>query len=200
MRTSWYFLVSFFVNNVNKTACKFLTVSNMICLNIHVVNKCHFIYCSNLSLSISSSTWSLNSSSAITDLSLIECREPSELNKEGGVTENSYLPRQNCRSISDLVLDATRSLFINFHSSLMAMICWLAVTIAILLLETNVPIFYFFMVSHIDLLPKKIVSALNKKLYIERGSILARIDFHHFHAFYCLTKTSFLQKSIPSLR
>ena len=177
MRTSWYFLVSFFVNNVNKTACKFLTVSNMICLNIHVVNQCHFIYCSNLSLSISSYTWSLNGSSAITDLSLVECRERSGLNKEG-VTENSYLPRQNCRSISGLVLDATRSLFINFLSSLMAMICWLAVTVAILLLETNVPIFSFFMVSHIDLLPKKIVSVPNKK-----------IDFHDFHAFYCLTKT-----------
>ena len=189
MRTSWYFLVSFFVNNVNKTASKFLTVSNMISLNIHVVNKCHFTYCSNLSLLISSSTWSLNSSSAITDLSLIECREPSELNKEGRVTENSYLPRQNCRSISGLVLDATRSLFINFLSSLMAMICSLAVVVAILLLETNVPIFYFFMVSHIDLLPKKILSTFNKKLYTERGSIFTRIDFHHFHAFCCLTKT-----------
>ena len=188
MRTSWYFLVSFFVNIVNKTACKFLTVSNMICLNIHVVNKCHFIYCSNLSLSISSYTWSLNGSSAITDLSLVECRERSGLNKEG-VTENSYLPRQNCRSISGLVLDATRSLFINFLSSLMAMICWLAVTIAILLLETNVPIFSFFMVSHIDLLLKKIVSVPNKKLYTERRLIFARIDFHDFHAFYCLTKT-----------
>ena len=161
----WFFLIFTLLTNAIPSA----TATFLMCVPIG-------------SLSISSSTWSLNSSYAITDLSLVECREPSGLNKEGGVTENSYLPRRNCRSISGLVLDAIRSVFINFLSSLMAVICWLTVTIASLLLETNVPIF-FFMLSHIDLSPKNNVSVLNKKFYTERGSIFARIDFHEFHAF-----------------
>ena len=164
-------LCSFLVNNVGKTDCKFLTVSNMIFPNIHFVNNDCSIYYSNLSyVCVRSFTFNffiyleLKQLFCYNKLSLVECSEPSGLNKEGGEAENSYLPRQNSRSISGLVL-------------------------AILLLETNVPIFHFFMVSHKDPSPKKIVSMLNKKLYTERGSIFARTDFHEFHAFYCLIKT-----------
>ena len=72
------------------------------------------------SLSISSSTWSLNSSSTITDLSLVEWREPSGWTKEEW--QRIHIYQDKTRSISGLALDATRSLFIAFLSSLMTMI------------------------------------------------------------------------------
>ena len=94
-------LCSIFVNNVDKTACKFITVSNMIFLNIHFVTKCHSIYYSNLSyVCVLWFTFNFFIYLELKQLfyynRLIFSRMKGTIRvNKGGVTENSHLPGQN---------------------------------------------------------------------------------------------------------
>ena len=52
--------------------------------------------------------------SSVVILTLSQYNEPSGVNSESGTTENSYILRYLGKSMSGRVLEATRSLFINY--------------------------------------------------------------------------------------